>query len=43
MNMLGHEDESMQFVASLATISVKRLQKEPHVRFDNKQPTTLPC
>jgi hypothetical protein len=42
MNMLGHENELMQFVASLATISVKRLQEEPHVRFDNKQSATVP-
>ncbi len=42
MNMFGHDDEGMQFVASLAAISVKRLQEEPHVRFDNKQSATVP-
>src|SRR5258708_28286661 len=43
MNVFGHNNEGVQFVPSLATISVKRLQEEPHVRFDNEQSATLQC
>jgi len=37
MNMLGHNDESVQGVSSLATIAIDRLQKKPDVPFDCKQ------
>ena len=42
MNMLGHEDEGMQFVAPLAAISVKRFQEKANVGFHDEQPATLP-
>ena len=37
MNVFGHHDESVQCESSFAPISVKRLQKKPHVIFDNEQ------
>jgi len=43
INVLGHEDEGMQFVASLAAISVKRFQEKANIRFDGEQSATLPC
>ena len=42
MNMLWHNDERMQFVMSLAAISVKRLQEEAYIRFHDKQSAALP-
>ena len=43
MNMLGHDDKSVQFKLAFAPIAVKGLQKEPRVRFDYKEPSPLPC
>jgi hypothetical protein len=37
MNMLGHDDECMQFEAVFSAIAVERLQKKAHVSFDDEQ------
>jgi hypothetical protein len=37
MNVFRHDDESVQFISALAAMSVERLQKEPDVRFNDKQ------
>jgi hypothetical protein len=37
MNMLGHDDECVQFEAAFPAIAVERLQKEAHVSFDDEQ------
>jgi hypothetical protein len=41
MNMLRHDDERVQFVSPLATISIDRLQENPDVHFDDKQFTSI--
>jgi hypothetical protein len=43
MDMLWHNDESVQFEALPATISVKRLQEKTNVSFHNEQSATLKC
>src|SRR5437879_3241950 len=42
MNVLGHEDEGMQFIVPLAAILVKCFQERANVGFHNEQPATLP-
>jgi hypothetical protein len=42
MHVLGHRDERMQLVSSLAAIAIERLQEEPHIQFDNEQFPAIP-
>ncbi len=43
MNVFGHNNERVQLVPSLATISVKRFQEKADVGFHDEQPPALPC
>ena len=42
MDVLGHDDESMQLKSAFATVTVNSLQEESHVVFDNEESSTLP-
>jgi hypothetical protein len=42
MDMLGHQNEGVQFVAAFAAVSVESLQEQARVVFDNEEPSTLP-
>jgi len=37
MNVFGHDDECVQFVAAFATIPIERLQQETYINFDREQ------
>ena len=38
MDVFGHEDKCVQFIAPVAAIAIKSFQEEADIRFDNKQP-----
>jgi hypothetical protein len=42
MNVLGHEDERMQLVATVAAISINSFQEKSNVGFHNEESPPLP-
>jgi len=42
MNVLGHENERMQLVATVAAISIKSSQEKSNVRFHDEESAALP-
>ena len=43
MNVLGHKDKRMEFIAALAAITIERFQEQTDVGLDNEQSSSLPC
>src|SRR2546423_12576759 len=42
MDVLGHQNERMQFIPAFAPVPIKRRQEEGSVRFNNEQSPPLP-
>jgi hypothetical protein len=42
MDMIGHHDECVQFVAAFAAVMVERFEKKPGIVFDLEKPSILP-
>jgi hypothetical protein len=42
MHMFRHQDEPMQSISPLASMPIKSFQKDPDIRFNHEEPSTLP-
>jgi hypothetical protein len=42
MDMIGHEDESVQCVATFATVVIKGFEEQSGICFDDKQLAAVP-
>jgi hypothetical protein len=43
MNVLGHNDKSMQPIAAVATMSVERFEEEPYINFNSEEFSAVEC